>query len=166
DRLFGAPRHRRPGSRAADPGGPHAAHPPSSPAHGRRRRPRRRARPARPRPRRCGTGARGRPVRGARLARVDPLTGLPLLTPGQARFDDLIENIDADADEFVDQLNPAGSATVFADLDYDADPNLTTTVRRLTHLATAWATPGSRHHDDATRRDIVTDGLRVHRARH
>src|SRR5699024_5714276 len=62
---------------------------------------------------------------------VDQLTGRHLLTPGQARFDELIEDIDADADEFVDQLNPAGSDTVFTDLDYEQDPNVTTTVRRL-----------------------------------
>ena len=96
---------------------------------------------------------------------VDQLTGRHLLVPGQARFDDLIEDIDSDADEFLDQLNPAGSATVFADLDYDADPNLTTTVQRLAHLATAWATPGSRHHDDATLRDLVIVGLRDFRSR-
>ena len=95
---------------------------------------------------------------------VDQLTGRHLLTPGQARFDDLIEDIDSDADDFLDQLNPAGSATVFADLDYDEDPNLTTTIRQLTHLATAWATPGSRHHDDATLRDRVIVGLRDFRA--
>src|SRR5690625_1819260 len=95
---------------------------------------------------------------------VDQLTGRRLLTPGQARFDDLIEDIDSDADDFLDQLNPAGSATVFVDLDYDEDPNPTTTTRRLTHLATAWATPGSQHHDDTTLRDRVIVGLRDFRA--
>lgn len=95
---------------------------------------------------------------------VDQLTGRHLLTPDRARFDDLIEDIDSDADEFLDQLNPAGSATVFADLDYDEDPNLTTTIRQLAHLATAWATPGSRHHGDATLRDLVVVGLRDFRA--
>lgn len=96
---------------------------------------------------------------------VDQLTGRRLLPSGQSRFDDLIEDIDSDADEFLDQLNPAGSATVFADLDYDTDPNLTTTIRRLTHLATAGATPGSRHHDDAALRELVIAGLRDFRAR-
>lgn len=95
---------------------------------------------------------------------VDQLTGRHLLTPGQARFDDLIADIDADADKFLDQLNPAGSATVFSDLDYEQDPDVTTTIRRLTHLATAWATPGSRHHDDAALRELAIVGLRDFRA--
>src|SRR5699024_10042258 len=95
---------------------------------------------------------------------VDQLTGRHLLTPGQARFDDLIADIDTDADEFLDQLNPAGSATVFSDLDYEQDPDVTTTIRRLTHLATAWATPGSRHHDDAALRELAIVGLRDFRA--
>src|SRR5699024_1823250 len=87
-----------------------------------------------------------------------------LLTPGVARFDDLIDNIDADADEFVAQLNPAGSAAVLADLAYDAGAYLTTTVRRLPPPAAAWAAAGARHHDDATLRGLVIVGLRDFRA--
>jgi hyaluronate lyase len=95
---------------------------------------------------------------------VDQLTGRHLLTAGRARFDRLIEDIDTEADEFVGLLNPAGSATVFADLEYEKDSNLTTTIRRLAHLATAWATPGSRHHEDAPLRDLVVAGLRDFRS--
>jgi hyaluronate lyase len=91
---------------------------------------------------------------------VDQLTGRHLLTSGQSRFEPLIEEIDTDADEYLDLMNPAGSATVFSDLDYAQDPSLTATMRRLAHLATAWATPGSRHHQDTALRDLIITGVR------
>ena len=47
---------------------------------------------------------------------VDQLTGRHLLVPGQARFDDLIEDIDSDADEFLDQLS-LWALSAFADLE-------------------------------------------------
>ncbi|WP_394214015.1 polysaccharide lyase 8 family protein [Brachybacterium vulturis] len=95
---------------------------------------------------------------------VDQLTGRDLYTPGDALFQDPITRLDEEAAEHLALLGPAGADPLFADLPWEREANLTAAIRRVTTIATAWATPGSRFHDDPGTRDRAVQALRDFRA--
>lgn len=95
---------------------------------------------------------------------VDQLTGRNLYTPGDTLFQEPIARLDEVAADHLSLLGPAGSDPLFADLPWERDANLTAAIRRVTTIATAWATPGSRFHDDPATRDRAVQALRDFRA--
>ena len=91
---------------------------------------------------------------------VDQLTGRAVITTTDQDFVNAVTRLDGAVDRSRSLLVTAGSRTrIFTDADLSADPKITTTYQRMAQMATAWATPGSRHQGSPTVLAEILAGL-------
>lgn len=78
---------------------------------------------------------------------VDLVTGRNLVDPDSEVFTAPLAEVDGAADDALATLDTSPDrASVFTDLSFSSDSEVAGTYYRLRDMATAWATPGCRHH--------------------
>ncbi len=91
---------------------------------------------------------------------ADLQTGRDLIDPSSPVFAAALATLDQSADEFLGLLVPgANRELVFSDQTLDRDGSVSGGYGRLSTLARAWTTPGSRHHGSDEVLEAVTSGL-------
>lgn len=81
-----------------------------------------------------------------RDAWVDQLTGRKVIDAADQDFSAAIGRLDTAVDDSLSKLDSTpGRTKVFTDLSLSDDAKMVSTYTRLTQIATAWATPGSKH---------------------
>ncbi|MCZ9883659.1 polysaccharide lyase 8 family protein [Arthrobacter sp. B2a2-09] len=91
---------------------------------------------------------------------VDQLTGRTVITTADQDLVSALRRLDSVVDRSRSLLVTVDSRTrIFTDADLSADPKITITYERLAQMATAWATPGSRHQGSPTVLAEILAGL-------
>ncbi|OYN85126.1 polysaccharide lyase 8 family protein [Parenemella sanctibonifatiensis] len=90
---------------------------------------------------------------------VDLVTGRQQISAEPEAYAAGIQSRDDRVDTDLARLDPRQNQ-VFGDLDLAADPDVTATYDRFERIAVAWATPGSRHHDNEQTLTALVTGLR------
>ncbi|MFW6596990.1 polysaccharide lyase family 8 super-sandwich domain-containing protein [Propionibacteriaceae bacterium Y2011] len=92
---------------------------------------------------------------------VDLITGRTMVDPGSEVFAAPLAELDQEVEDFLAQLDTSPDRDrIFLDRPLDTSGGVDGTHGRLTKIATAWATPGSAHHQDDDLVGVVTAGLR------
>ncbi len=90
----------------------------------------------------------------------DILTGGAAVNPADPRFAAAIKRLDADAAAAI-ALYDKASASVYTDLPFTSGENANATYNRVLATAIAWATPGSRYHQQGPVADRLVAGLKL-----
>nr|WP_197277880.1 hypothetical protein [Arthrobacter alpinus] len=94
--------------------------------------------------------ATGEQLQALRERWVDQLTGRKLITAGDPDFAAALSGLDTAVNTSVALLvSGPGRSQVFSDAALTVDAQMVTTYKRLAQMATAWATPGSAHENNA-----------------
>lgn len=94
--------------------------------------------------------ATGEQLQALRERWVDQLTGRKLITAGDPDFAAALSGLDTAVNTSMALLvTGPGRSQVFSDAALTVDAQMVTTYKRLAQMATAWATPGSAHENNA-----------------